>query len=223
MVFKGRRQLASSLGPTFAGKASFCYHLLMREIIDHWTHRARREGYPARSVYKLKEIDKRFGLLPKGGKILDLGAAPGSWSLFALRRTGPQGRVTAVDLQPLSLGREPKNLDFILGDFTTPAVLETLEKAGPYDCLISDAAPATTGNRTVDTARSEFLVEEAIGIARRFLRPGGTMAVKIFQGSDRERLLGVMREMFTSARAFKPRAVRSESFEIYFIGLQKKG
>ncbi len=194
----------------------------MREIIDHWTLRARREGYPARSVYKLKEIDEKFGVLPPGGRILDLGASPGSWSLFALRKMGARGRVTAVDLNPLAAGGAAENLDFIRGDMTSPQILDALDRAGPFDAVLSDAAPATTGNRTLDTARSELLVEGAIRIARRALRPGGALVVKIFQGTGRESLLRDMREIFDTARAFKPRATRSESFETYFVGLGKK-
>ena len=193
----------------------------MREIIDHWTLRARREGYPARSVYKLKEIDEKFGVLPPGGRILDLGASPGSWSLFALRKMGARGRVTAVDLNPLAAGGAAENLDFIRGDMTSPQILDALDRAGPFDAVLSDAAPATTGNRTLDTARSELLVEGAIRIARRAL-PRGALVVKIFQGTGRESLLRDMREIFDTARAFKPRATRRESFETYFVGLGKK-
>jgi len=130
--------------------------------------------------------------------------------------------VTAVDLQPLAAGAAQENLDFIRGDITSPEVLAALEEAGPFDAVLSDAAPSTTGNRTVDTARSELLVEQVLELARRVLRPGGAVVVKIFQGSDQKRLLEEMRRLFSSARAFKPKATRSESFETYFIGLGKK-
>lgn len=195
----------------------------MRDRSDHWTLKARSEGFPARSVYKLKEIHEKFGILPRSGTILDVGAAPGSWTLFTLRHFGGRGRVVAVDLQPLNLGGAPwENLVFYRGDITADDTIAFLEDHGPFDAVISDAAPSTTGVRTVDTARSELLVEQVLGLARRLLKPGGACVVKIFQGTDQKRLLDGMRDIFSSARAFKPKATRSESFETYFIGLGRK-
>jgi 23S rRNA (uridine2552-2'-O)-methyltransferase len=194
----------------------------MRDRMDHWSALAKKEGYPARSIYKLKEIQEKFRVIPPGGRVLDLGAAPGSWTLYALRLVGARGRVTAVDLKPLDIGTVPNNLAFLQGDMTTPESREFLLRHGPYDAVISDAAPSTTGSRTVDTARSEGLVEIVIDLALNMLKPGGSCVVKIFQGTDQKRLLDTLRGLFSSAKAFKPKACRSESFETYFIGIGKK-
>ncbi len=197
--------------------------------LDHWSLRAQKEGYPARSVYKLKEIDEKFGLLKKGRdalRILDLGAAPGSWSLYVLRKLVGTGFVAAADLAPLSRVHDKGLFDggnflFIQGDLYEAAVRDALVAKGPYRLVLSDAAPSTTGNRSVDTSRSLALVEAAIDYAETCLDHGGNLVVKVFQGSDVQDALVRMRDLFQSARSFKPEACRSESFETYFIGLGK--
>ena len=180
------------------------------------------EGYPARSVYKLKEIDEKFGFIKKNYTVLDLGAAPGSWTVFLLRSMNGSGKVVSCDLNPLAKDVKSDNLKFIQGDLNLPEIREKIKACGPYDLVVCDAAPLTTGNRMVDTARSEGLVEMAIWYAQTMLKKGGNFAVKIFQNGDQQSLLKKMREIFTTARCFKPEACRSESFETYLIGLNKK-
>ncbi len=189
---------------------------------DYWSKKAFSEGYPARSVYKLKEIDEKFGMLKKNTKILDLGAAPGSWTVFALRMLDGTGHVTAIDLSPLAKDVKGDNLTFIQGDLYDERVRNHALSLGPYTTVICDAAPATTGNRVIDTARSTGLVELAIFYAQEMLKSGGNFVVKIFQGGDQQNLLTQMRKIFKTARGFKPEACRSESFETYLIGLDKK-
>jgi len=189
---------------------------------DYWSKKAFSEGYPARSVYKLKEMDEKFGLLRKSTRVLDLGAAPGSWTTFVLRALNGGGHITAIDLSPLSKDVKGDNLSFFQGDLYSPAIREAAQKLGPYNLVICDAAPATTGNRTVDTARSSGLVELAIFYAEQMLLPGGNFVVKIFQGGDQQAFLKKLRELFTTAKGFKPEACRTESFETYLIGLGKK-
>lgn len=204
---------------------------------DYWQQKARKEGYPARSVYKLMEIDKKFGFFKAaaGGKksacrVLDLGAAPGSWSLYVLRKfnRGSSASVflAASDLSPLSREFDrglfdSGNFFFIQGDITAAEVRDALLKNGPYSAIISDAAPATTGNHTVDAARSMQLAEEVVNYAENALAAGGNLAVKVFQGGDSADLLKRMKMLFKTARSFKPEACRGESVETYFIGLQK--
>lgn len=190
---------------------------------DYWSKKAFSEGYPARSVYKLKELDEKFGLLKKNYSVLDLGAAPGSWTVFALRTLNGTGHLTSIDLKPLAKDVVGSNLTFIQGDLYDEAVRVQARDLGPYDSVICDAAPPTTGNRTVDTARSTGLVELAIFYAQTMLKPGGNFVVKIFQGGDQQQLLKSMRQVFTTARGFKPEACRAESFETYLVGLDKKG
>ncbi|MDR2047870.1 MAG: RlmE family RNA methyltransferase [Treponema sp.] len=206
------------------------------EKLDFWSLKAQKEGYPARSVYKLMEIDGKFGVLektpPGRPRILDLGAAPGSWSLYILRRFKPadagEPLLTAVDLQNLSRRFDKglfdrKDFFFIRGDFGSAEVRDAVSGRGPYTVLLSDAAPATTGNRIVDTQRSLALVEQILAYADSVLAPGGSLVMKVFQGSGVEDLPARLREYFTSVRNFKPKACRGDSFETYFLGLGKKG
>jgi 23S rRNA (uridine2552-2'-O)-methyltransferase len=194
---------------------------------DFWSLKAQKEGYPARSVYKLKEMDEKFGFFRERRevlKVLDLGAAPGSWSLYALRKLSGNGFLAAIDLAPLSgvYGHplfEGPNFYFIQGDMTSPENRESLLSRGPYGLVISDAAPATTGSRWVDTARSMELAETALNYAEAALKPGGNLAVKVFQGDGTAELLKRMRSLFHTAKSFKPQACRSESFETFFVGL----
>ncbi|MDR1910187.1 MAG: RlmE family RNA methyltransferase [Spirochaetaceae bacterium] len=206
---------------------------------DFWALRAQKEHYPARSVYKLKEMAEKFALLPAdpaGFRVLDLGAAPGSWSLFLLRefhrrfRPGP-GRVppflAAADLAPLSRRYdgglfEGEGFFFLQGDFTRPENRETLAGRGPYHLILSDAAPATTGNRAVDTERSLVLAEEALAYAESALAPGGSLVMKVFQGGDTAGLLRQIRALFATGKACKPQACRTGSFETYYLGLGRR-
>ncbi len=189
---------------------------------DFWSRKAFSEGYPARSVYKLQEIDQKFSLIKKNYRILDLGAAPGSWTVFTLRQLDGTGLVTSIDLKPLAKDVKGDNLLFIQGDLYDEQVRTLAKNRGPYDAVICDAAPATTGNRVTDTARSTGLVELAIFYASVMLKQGGNFAVKIFQGGNQNELMTQMRNVFTTVRGFKPQACRSESFETYLIGLNKK-
>ncbi len=189
---------------------------------DFWSRKAFSEGYPARSVYKLQEIDQKFGMIKKNYKVLDLGAAPGSWTTFLLRTLDGSGKVVSCDLNPLSKSVKGDNLVFVQGDLLQKEIVEKIKAEGPFDLVVCDAAPLTTGNRVVDTARSQGLVKMAIWYAQVMLKTGGNFAVKIFQNGDQQALLKAMREVFTSAKGFKPVACRSESFETYLIGLGKK-
>lgn len=189
---------------------------------DFWSKKAFSEGYPARSVYKLKEMDEKFSLIRKNTRVMDLGAAPGSWTTYLLRALDGTGHVTAIDLSPLAKDVKGDNLSFFQGDLYAAEIRSEAKKLGPYNLVVCDAAPATTGNRTVDTARSSGLVELALFYAEQMLIPGGNFVVKVFQGGGEQEMLKKMRTMFTTARGFKPEACRSESFETYLIGLGKK-
>jgi 23S rRNA (uridine2552-2'-O)-methyltransferase len=200
---------------------------------DRWSLKAQKEGYPARSVYKLEEMGERFGLfrLPADGRTLralDLGAAPGSWSLYLLRKLGKRCLLTAADLSPLSRRYDKglfdgENCRFIQGDITAPEIRGKILDRGPFDLVISDAAPATTGNRSVDALRSLDLAEAALGYAETALRSGGNFVVKVFQGGDAPSLLRRIRELFRTGKSCKPEACRSDSFETYYVGLGRKG
>ncbi|MBQ5401263.1 MAG: RlmE family RNA methyltransferase [Treponema sp.] len=189
---------------------------------DYWSQKAFKEGYPARSVYKLQEIDQRFGMLKKGYTVLDLGSSPGSWTVWLLRNLNNCGKVVSVDLNPLSKSVKGDNLIFFQGDLLSEEIRDKIREQGPYDLVVCDAAPLTTGNRTIDTARSRSLVEMAIWYAEQMLKPNGNFCVKIFQNGDQQKELQKMREIFMSAKGFKPEACRTESFETYLVGLKRK-
>ena len=173
-------------------------------------------------MYKLKEIDEKFGMIKKNSSVLDLGAAPGSWTTFLLRAMEGSGKVVSCDLNPLAKNVKGDNLVFIQGDLNDKAIVDKIRSEGPFELVVCDAAPLTTGNRIVDTARSQGLVKMAIWYAQTMLKTGGNFVVKVFQNGDQQMLLRSMRELFTTAKGFKPVACRSESFETYLIGLGKK-
>ncbi|MDR3325161.1 MAG: RlmE family RNA methyltransferase [Spirochaetaceae bacterium] len=198
---------------------------------DFWAQKARKEGYPARSVYKLIEIDAKFRLFPKvpaGApfKVLDLGAAPGSWSLYALRRLGAGGSLCACDLGPLSGSAEGLFDDarffFLQGDFTTPESRAIIAGRAPFQLVLSDAAPLTSGNRSVDVLRSLDLAENALSIAEQCLESGARLVIKIFQGCGSAEFLKKARLLFDELKTFKPTSCRANSFETYIIGLGKR-
>ncbi len=194
-----------------------------RDKADSYTQRAHREGYPARSVYKLEEINSAHHLIKSGDSVLDVGAAPGSWTLFTHRELlKGNGKIVSVDLNPLSLNPVPPTVTAIVGDAFSKENRTRLIELGPYDAIISDAAPMTTGNRTVDTTRSEWLAEQVVMLAEEQLKTHGNLVIKIFQGGGQVEILKKMREMFSKAKPFKPKACRDDSFEIYLIGLDKK-
>lgn len=192
----------------------------MKEYRDHYFLKAKKENYPARSVYKLKELDKKFKLFRPGMKVLDLGAAPGSWSMGAAEKVGPQGRVLACDIQTTE-STFPPNVLFMQEDVfdRSPAFEEALNSMGPFHVVISDMAPRTTGTRFTDQARSLDLAVEALAVATQWLMPGGSFVVKIFMGPDLQEMLTPMRKAFTSVKSFKPQSSRTESKETFFVGL----
>ncbi len=194
-----------------------------RDKADSYTLRARREGYPARSVYKLEEINASHHLIKPGDSVLDVGAAPGSWTLFTHRELlKGSGKIVSVDLNPLNLNPVPPTVTAIVGDAFSKENRAKLIELGPYDAIISDAAPMTTGNRTVDTTRSEWLAEQVVLLAGEQLKEHGNLVIKIFQGGGQVEILKMMRQMFQKAKPFKPKACRDDSFEIYLVGLDRK-
>ena len=186
---------------------------------DHYSRQAKKERFPARSVYKLEEIQKKHRPIKKGDKVLDLGCAPGSWLLYAAKLTGPKGRVIGVDLKPVSIPLSPHIKSFTADVFELDAA--TLEK--DFNVVLSDMAPATTGHKAVDAARSYNLCEAALKIAQTILLPSGSFVCKIFQGADFNLFLDDVRAGFKKLKIFKPQSSRKTSKEIFVIGLGFKG
>ena len=186
---------------------------------DHYSRQAKKERFPARSVYKLEEIQKKHQLIKKGDRVLDLGCAPGSWLIFAAKLTGPKGRVIGVDLKPVSI-QETSHIKIITADVFT---LDIESLGRDFNVVLSDMAPSTTGHKAVDAARSYYLCETALKIANSILLPGGSYVCKIFQGPDFNLFLDAVRAGFKGLKIFKPQSSRKASKEIYVIGLGFKG
>ena len=187
---------------------------------DSFTKAAKAQGYPARSVFKLEEIDRRTRLFKSGQRVLDLGAAPGSWSKYAAERVGPNGKVLAIDLSEIRAVM-PAQVERIQGDvFALPD--EELGRFGPYDVVISDMAPATTGTRFADQARSFDLFMRAVDLAEKALKPGGAFVGKLFMSEDFARAKERVRLLFSEVRVLRPEATRSQSYEVFLVGLGRK-
>jgi 23S rRNA (uridine2552-2'-O)-methyltransferase len=188
---------------------------------DHYTRRARKEKYPARSVYKLQEIQRKFHLLKKGQRVLDLGCAPGSWLLYAAQVTGPGGLVVGIDLQPVTIGL-PGNVMVHTGDVTDPGDDLRAELGKGYHVVLSDMAPPTSGHKDQDAARSLELCRAALALALETLFPGGHLVCKIFHGPDVQPFRDAVRSGFQSVKLFKPQSSRKASKEIFIIAGGKR-
>ena len=170
-------------------------------------------------MYKLEEIDRRLRLVRPGQKVLDLGAAPGSWTLYLARAVGPHGSVLAVDLHDLR-SPLPANARFLRG--SSDELLDALAAAGPFDLVVSDMAPSTIGDRATDQYRSFELFSSAVTIAARVGRDGSAFVGKIFHGPSFEEARAKLRALYVEVRVVRPRATRSESYEVFLVGQGKK-
>lgn len=188
---------------------------------DHYSQKARKEGFPARSVYKLEEIDQKYKLFKAGQKVLDLGCAPGSWTLYAAGKVGLKGRVIGIDLEP-PISAFPPQVIILRGDLLENPV-ELVAEAGPFDLVLSDMAPKTMGRREVDQARSLDLCRMAWTWAESFLSVGGHFLFKLFQSQDGDDFIRTLQPRFSRIIRLKPKATRSQSLEVFVLGLKYKG
>ncbi|MBK1643313.1 23S rRNA methyltransferase [Thiocapsa imhoffii] len=190
---------------------------LARQQTDPYVKRAQREGYRSRAAYKLLEIQEKDRILRPGLRVVDLGAAPGSWSQIAARLVGRGGRVVALDLLPMT---PLPGVVLLQGDVREPAVLEELVTqldGAPLDLLLSDMAPNITGLSAVDQPRSIHLVEIALELVRERLQPGGVFVVKAFQGEGFDQMLADIRQSFQRVVTRKPKSSRPQSRELYLV------
>ena len=183
---------------------------------DKYFKKARAEGFAARSVFKLEEIDKKLRLLRAGHRVLDLGCRPGSWLQYALGVVGPRGAVVGIDRDPLPAVVPGARV--LIGDIYKVEDPELLGELAAFDVVLSDMAPDTTGVRATDQARSAALFEEALTRAERLLAPGGAFVGKIFQGPDLAAIRKRMTGRFAEVRIIKPESSRAQSIEIYLAG-----
>jgi 23S rRNA (uridine2552-2'-O)-methyltransferase len=187
------------------------------KVQDKYFLLAKEEGYRARSAYKLRGIQFKFELIKEGQKVLDLGAAPGSFMQIIRKYVGEDGLVVGVDLQKM----EPfihSNMRCFQGDiYETAGMIKALGPIGPYDVVTSDLAPKTSGIRDIDQTRSAELTEQAYVIACKLLKPGGHFLGKVFEGEDLPKLVKRMKRKFKEVSLYKPPACRDRSFETYIV------
>ena len=184
---------------------------------DHYFQQAKKEGYRARSAYKLLEINDKFHVIRPGSKILDLGAAPGSWSQVAAK-LGKASKIVAVDLQPI---QPLPGVQTIQGDITKAETIAKIAYALPEgaDLVLSDVAPAASGVRFADHARSIQLAQAALAVALQFLKANGAFVVKVFQGEDLRDFVTETKRSFETVKVFRPQASRQESDEHFVVCL----
>ena len=188
---------------------------------DHYARRAKKEKFPARSVYKLQEMQQKYRLIKKGDKVLDLGCAPGSWLLYAANLTGSKGQVVGIDLKAMS-ERLPPHVRVYQSDLLSMDE-ELFKLTGKdFNVVLSDMAPATTGSKHVDSARSFDLCRAALSVAGETLVSGGSLVCKIFHGEDFKTFMDAVKQEFSRHKIFKPQSSRKASKEIYIIGFGKK-
>ncbi len=190
---------------------------------DEYVKQSQKDGYRSRAVYKLKEIDEKDRLIKPGSVIIDLGAAPGSWCEYVVRRLKGKGRVIALDILPMD---SMDGVEIITGDFLENSVFEqllnTLGSDQP-DLVICDMAPNMSGQQAVDIPRAMYMAELALDLSQQVLKPGGSLLVKLFQGAGFDDYTKQMREHFSRVVMRKPKASRARSKEVYGLAMGFKG
>lgn len=184
---------------------------------EHFYKKAKKEGYRARSAYKLKEIQKKFNLIKKNDFVLDLGCAPGGWSQVAGELIGINGKILGVDISSI---KPMEDVFFIQGDMTEDETIERIKKVlgnKNVDVVLSDMSPDISGNYSMDQARSIYLCEKALVTAEVFLKKKGNFVCKAFEGGDMDDFIKTLKQKFTSVKRFSPRSSRKSSSEIYII------
>lgn len=191
---------------------------MQEHVNDPYVKQAQKDGYRSRASYKLIELNDKDKLIRPGMLVVDLGSAPGGWSQVAGKLVGDKGRVLATDILPMD---PVPNVDFIQGDFTDEAVFDQLLDAlggAQADLVLSDMAPNISGIDSADQASSMYLVELALDMARRILKPKGNFAAKVFQGVGSEAFLKDLRTSFDKVSIRKPASSRARSREVYVVG-----
>jgi 23S rRNA (uridine2552-2'-O)-methyltransferase len=190
---------------------------LREHFSDPYVKRAKSEGWRSRAVFKLEEIDQRHKLLKPGSLCIDLGAAPGAWSQYAVRRVGPKGRVVASDILPMP---GITGVEFVEGDFRDEEVFSRILELVPArsaDILLSDMAPNLSGVDAIDQPRAMHLAELALDLSARVLKPEGSALIKVFQGAGFQELVAGARRQFATVKLLKPEASRARSPEAYLL------
>lgn len=189
---------------------------------DHYYFKAKEENYAARSAFKLDEIQKKFRIFQPGHHVIDLGSAPGSWSQFLSKTLGPKGRVCAIDLLPMTISLP--NVVCHQGDIREvnwEQLTTQFQLKFPFDSLVSDMAPKTTGIRFADQERSQELCQFALNLSLALIKPGGHFVCKLFHSASFEDLRKAILSHYERFEAIRPNSTRTESKEIFLIGLKR--
>lgn len=195
---------------------------------DHYFEKAKAQGFVARSIFKLEEIDKSNKLIKPDSVVLDLGCAPGSWLQYVAKKIGKKGAALGIDLSPVNEKFHSRIKTVVddclkLTDDTVRAHMMTLvEDFDHFDVVLSDMAPKTSGIKHVDQIRSLELANMALSIAERFLKQGGHVVIKVFGGGEVNELIARMKQLFSTVKQVRPKSVRSVSKEFYVVGIAKK-
>ena len=194
----------------------------MRKVQDHYFKQAKKENYPARSVYKLEEAQKKYQFIKSGDTVLDLGCQPGSWSIYAARITGSKGLVVGVDLQEgkkVSIARAA-DIIWLCDDIISEGIIGKLQEIRKsFRILLSDMAPRTTGNKWVDQQHSLSLARRVVELAAELLEKDGSLYVKVFEGEDFKPFVDSVRKSFKTVKIVKPKSSRRESREVFILGM----
>ena len=199
-------------------------------VNDTYVQLAKKEGYRARAAYKLREIDETFKLIRPGNLIVDLGSTPGAWSQYVRRKLSPtgaavgelNGTIIALDILPME---SIEGVQFLLGDFREPEVLQQLEAAMQgrlADAVVSDMAPNLSGIESTDAARIGHLVDLALEFAQNHMKPEGALVVKLFHGSGYSQIVALFKQHFKLVKPVKPKASRDKSSETFLVGIGLK-
>ena len=198
----------------------------MKKVQDFYFKKAQKEGYPARSVYKLEEAQNKYHFIKKGDRVLDLGCQPGSWAMYAAQVVGPGGLVVGVDLKKGLVNRKGKSAEIKIleGDINDEQTLDDVKMiCETYSVLLSDMAPNTTGNKWADQQQSLALSRRVFELADLFLQKGGGFYCKVFEGEDFKEYVDEVRKHFNMTKVVKPKSSRKESREVFVLGLGFKG
>ncbi len=198
----------------------------MRKVKDFYYKKAKKDNYPARSVYKLEEALNKHKFIRRGDSVLDLGCCPGSWSLYASEVVGESGIVVGADLKEVSASPRPGGSEIIWlrQNIMDPEFIEIVRKIRPsFKVLISDLAPRTTGNRWTDHQQSMRLIRETLALAEKLLNRNGHFYCKAFQGEDFPEFIKEVKDLFQKVKTIKPKSSRTESREVFVLGMGFQG
>jgi 23S rRNA (uridine2552-2'-O)-methyltransferase len=194
----------------------------VRKVQDHYFKKAKKEKYPARSVYKLEEAQKKHWFIKSGYTVLDFGFYPGSWSIYAAKVVGPQGLVVGIDLQDakkISIANAAE-IRWLCDDIMSDDIVGKMQEIRKtFSVVLSDMAPRTSGNKWVDQQQSLTLVRRVLELSANLLKKDGNFYVKVFEGEDFKGFVDSVRKNFKTVKIVKPKSSRSESREVFVLGM----